>query len=50
MNNKTIKKRLKIPSHPSQNYYHEENKQQQMLMRMGGEGEPLYTVGRNVNY
>jgi hypothetical protein len=36
-----------IPSHPSQNVYHQENKQQ-ILARMLGKGT-LYTAGGNVN-
>jgi hypothetical protein len=37
-----------IPSHPSQNGYNQENKQQ-MLVRVWGEGSPYNTVGENVN-
>jgi hypothetical protein len=41
------------PAHPSQNGNYQENKQQQILVRMPGVGwgkAPLSTVGRNVNY
>jgi hypothetical protein len=36
-----------IPSHPSENDCHQENKQQ-MLARMLGAKEPSYTVDRNI--
>jgi hypothetical protein len=37
---------IEIPSHSSQKDYHQENKQQQSLIRMRGH---CYTVGGNVN-
>jgi hypothetical protein len=37
-----------IPFYPSQHGYHQENKQQQILVRMQGRGNP-YSLGRNVN-
>jgi hypothetical protein len=54
INRNASQKYTEIPSHPSQNGNHEENKEQQMLIRMWvgerrkGE-EPSYTVGGNVN-
>jgi hypothetical protein len=40
----------KIPPHSSKIGNHQENKQQQMLVRTWGEGQPSYTVGKNVNW
>jgi hypothetical protein len=42
-------KYIQILSHPSQNGYNQENKQQQMLVRMCVEKELLYTIGGNIN-
>jgi hypothetical protein len=38
-----------IPSHPSEIGNHQENKHQQMLMKIWEKNEPSYTVGGNVN-
>jgi hypothetical protein len=35
---------VKIPPHSYWNGYHQEHKQQQMLVRIWGEKEPSYTV------
>jgi hypothetical protein len=40
---------IEISPHPSQNGYHEEHKQQQILARIQGKKELLYTVDGNVN-
>jgi hypothetical protein len=42
---------IEISSHPSQNDYHQENKQKQMLAKLWEveKKEALYTVGENVN-
>jgi hypothetical protein len=40
---------IKIPPHSCENGYYQEHKQQQMLVRMWGKKEPLYTVSKNVN-
>jgi hypothetical protein len=36
---------IEIPSHPSQHKNNEENKEQQMLVRVGGRKRASYTVG-----
>jgi hypothetical protein len=48
----TIKNKMKkkrILPYSWKNGYPQEHKQQQVLMRMWGKKEPLYTAGRNVN-
>jgi hypothetical protein len=47
--NENLKNNTETPSHPSQNGNHQENKQQQILAKMRGEKEPLYTIGGNLN-
>jgi hypothetical protein len=40
---------LEISPHYYQNGYHEDHKQQQILVRMQRKEEPLHTVGWNVD-
>jgi hypothetical protein len=39
---------IEIPCHPYQNAHHQENKEEQVLVRIQGKGN-LYTTGENVS-